>query len=202
MSHSNERLLKPPRKASLYKKNFGFVRNRTHRYNAAYHLQFVEYCWQINRRLTRTTRSLMNRTIIMELAGLVEVVLHDVLSSLHVHGPGVEDRPLPVADYLTLEKLIEWADYYGLVEGPLTDRLRNLNAARNSIHFKRFHKQRVLEHGYYTHEMVQEAVQTFEVFLSGIAGKLLRIPKSKKDFIYPWTPSVEKNGFLACREPS
>jgi hypothetical protein len=178
--------VRPPRKASRYKRNFQFLHSATHRYNAAYHLQFIEYCWQVNRGLTRTTRSLMNRTIIMELASIVEVVLHDALSGLRMSGQGVAERPFPVADHLTLEKLIELAAYCELIEGPLAGQLRELNAGRNAIHFKRFHKLRVLEYDYYKDEMVQKAVETFETFLAAIGRKLSIAGSRRRVFIYPW----------------
>ena len=133
----------------------------------------------------------MNRTIVMELAGLVEVVLHDVLSGLRVSGPGVDDCPLRVPDHMALEKLIELAGLYGLIDGLLAERLRGLNAARNAIHFKRFHKQRILEYDYYKEAMVRQAVETFEVFLKAIAQRVSPGPHRRMNFVYPWTETLQ-----------
>src|SRR5258708_1356639 len=126
----------------------------------------------------------MNRTMLVELASIVELVLNDVLSGLKVSGYALSARPLHIPMYLSLEKLIDLACYYDLLEDSLADELRNLNTARSSIHFKKFNKARILEHAYYRDAMVHKAIQTFETFLNAIHNKVC--PGQKPTFIYPW----------------
>ena len=195
-------MIPPPRKAAVYKRNFNFLADRISRFNAAYHLQFIEYCWRLNARLVRTTRSLMNRTLMVELASIVELVLNDVLSSLKVSGHGLNTRPIHIPIYLTLDKLIDLARYYDLLNDALAEDLRDLNTARNSIHFKKFNKARVLEHDYYRDAMVHKAIQTFEAFLNAIHNKIH--PHRKPNFVYPWSTSnteCRTQGSEICHTP-
>lgn len=180
------RIVHSPKKAAIYRKNFDFIANDTNRSNAAYHLQFIDHCWAIRNALFRTTRSLMNRTLLMELASIVEVALYDVLSSLEVSGKGIPGKTIYIPEHFSMDKLIDLGAYYGLVDDDLAHNLKTLNTMRNSIHFKHFHKKHILEYDYYTDDMVCQAIDIFQSFMTVLRNTLTLPNRVKVPFIFPW----------------
>ena len=175
------------RKADDYKKNFDFLSDNTNICNAAYHLQFLEHCWTNRKTLESTTRSLMNRTIIVELASIVELVLFELLSNANVElVPRKNKKRLEIESNIGLGRLISKAKYYELIEADMTKRLNKLNEGRNSIHFKQFKEKRILEYDYYTDDMVNQAVETFVEFLKAMYSKVRGIKKLDNQFAWPW----------------
>jgi len=169
--------------AKAYKENFQFLSDGTNICNVAYHMQFIEHCFREKQNLERTTKSLMNRSIIIELASIIEVCLHEILSCLNVEVPSKKQKPLNISKTATLGQLLPLAVYYELISADLKGDIKKLNEHRNSVHFERYKKKRILEYNYYTDKMVEESIKIFVEFIKTIHSK---IKGGDKTFLWPW----------------
>lgn len=171
------------RTANEYKGNFEFLNDGTNICNSAYHMQFIEHCYREKQGLERTTKSLMNRSIIIELGSIVELCLHEILSGLIVTLYSQRIKSLKVSEKEPLGPLIELATNYEIIDATMRNKLKKLCEYRNSIHFKRFRRARILEYNYYTDSMVEESIDIFKEFME-LAH--LRIKGTVKTFVWPW----------------
>jgi len=154
--------------------------------NAAYHLQFIEYCIEQKVTAISTSLSFLNRTIIIELGSIVEILLYETLSKFYVADQKEKLKArLFVPDYATLGLLIDMSKKYKVISKPLAKKVKNLNTNRNSIHFKKFTKKYVLEHNYYTENMVEESKQIFILVLKEIRELYKDYNYSYED-VFPW----------------
>lgn len=171
------------RKADEYKKNFEFLSDGTSICNCAYHMQFIEHCYREKQTLTKTTKSLTNRSIIVELGSIIELCLHEILSSLKVELLSQKKIPLKIVENESLGPLIEIATNYEIIDSAMKIKLKKLRTYRNSIHFKRFRKKRILEFDYHKDTTVNEFIKTFEEFMKATH---LKIKGTVKIFVWPW----------------
>jgi hypothetical protein len=174
------------RKAKEYRPNFEFIADGTSVANAAYHLQFIEYCLEQRKTESSTTRSFLNRTIVIELASIIEMLLYEVLSSLLVEGRRGFRRSLFIPDYIQFDKLIDLAQYYGLINRNLSAEIKAIKTHRNAIHFKKFTKKRILEYNYYEDNLVDTSIATFEKLLIALFSSIKDEKKTKTSFVLPW----------------
>ena len=65
-------------------------------------MRFIEYLWKQLKFSDYPTVSFINRTIMLELANIIELILYDILSSLKASGRGIRDKPVIFDSVLTL----------------------------------------------------------------------------------------------------
>lgn len=171
--------------SETYRKNFEILKDGTNRCNSAYHFQFIEHCLRHRIDLESTTRSFVNRTVLVELGSIVEMILHELLSDMQVKISPKKEKNLQVRENSTLGQLLEIASHYELVDSSTKQSLEKLKKWRNSIHFKSHKKERILEYNYYTDDMVKEGCEIFSEFLKNTHKNITG--KSKTDFSFPWS---------------
>lgn len=171
------------RRANEYKGNFEFLNDGTNICNSAYHMQFIEHCYKQKQELEKTTKSLMNRSIIVELGSIVELCLYEILSNLEVNLHSQKKKPLNVPEKESLGPLIDLAANYEIINKTMKNKLKKLSEDRNSIHFKRYKKKRILEYNYYTDSMVDQSINIFKEFMDAIH---LKVKNTEKTFLWPW----------------
>ena len=172
------------RKAIEYRPNFDFICDGTSIANAAYHMQFIEYCLEHRKTESSTSRSFLNRTIVIELASIIEMLLYEVLSGLSVEGCRGSRRKLFIPDYIQFDKLIDLSKYYGLINSDLSSEIKAIKAHRNAIHFKKFTKKRILEYDYYKDDLVDASIVTFEKLLMALFLSIKGVQRTS--FVLPW----------------
>lgn len=180
-----------PKKAKEYQEGLGFVRDGTHRCNISYHLQYLEFCYQIKRDYApeSTTESLLNKTIIIELGAIVEVILDDLLGRLKIDREALGlsgDMKIVVPHYATLRNYLELARDYRIIEKDMFEHLGKLSEARNTVHFKKFKKSRELEYNYYTQELLSDVIGYFEKFFEFIEKKYGGDSTVARHWKFPW----------------
>lgn len=171
------------RTANEYKKNFEFLSDGTNKCNCAYHMQFIEHCYREKQTLTRTTKSLTNRSIVVELGSIIELCLHEILSSLKVELLSQRKKSLNISDKEPLGPLIKIAANYEIIDSAMKSKLGALCTYRNSIHFKRYREKRILEYNYHKDTTVNEFIKTFEEFMKATHTN---IKGTVKTFVWPW----------------
>lgn len=174
------------RKSKEYHVNFEFIDDGTNRSNISYHMSYIEHLWKERPKHVSTTKSFINRAILIELASVIELILYDILSSLKATGKGITSKSVVFDKTITFGRYIEYAKDYDLIDATISTHLKEINELRNFIHIKKFHKPRILEYNFYTDQMVSNAINVFEQFILYIHQKACGTSRLASSYVWPW----------------